>query len=193
MRHIGTDIHQVGNALTAPALGIALEQFANLEEQHHKHRLRELRLSPRQEADGQRTDGGHRHQQVLVEGIALGNALGRLLQRVITYYYIRYEINQQQLPCRQCPMVLHPYCCHQQYCRHANLPQQAIATLLVVVFVSMMFVMMFTTTMLMMMFTMMSHSNSFFLFYYLFLGAKLQHSSCNPVAKYLRLRLIDRE
>ena len=53
MSHIGPNVHQVRNAIAALALGIALKEFAHLEEQHHKHRLGELRLGTRQETDAQ--------------------------------------------------------------------------------------------------------------------------------------------
>ena len=74
------------NALTALALGIALEQFANLEKQHDKHGLRELRLCSGQEADSQGSNGSHRHQQMLVEGLSFCYTLHRFLQGIITYY-----------------------------------------------------------------------------------------------------------
>ena len=84
--HVGADVHQVGNALAALAFGIALKEFANLEEQHHEDGLGELGLCPREEADAEGTDGGNRHQEVLIEGIAVGDSLSSLFQRVVAYY-----------------------------------------------------------------------------------------------------------
>ena len=36
-----------------------------------------------------------RHQEVLIEGIAVGDSLSSLFQRVVAYYQIRYEIDEQ--------------------------------------------------------------------------------------------------
>ena len=83
--HIGAYVHQVCYAVAALALGVVLEQLAHLEKQHHKDCFGKFRLGSRQEADAQGTDGGHRHQEVLVEGIAVGQSLGSLLQRVVSY------------------------------------------------------------------------------------------------------------
>ena len=93
--HVGADVHQMGNALAALPFGIALEEFADLEEQHHEDGLGELGLCPREEADAEGADGGYRHQEVLIEGIAVGDSLSSLFQRVVAYYQIRYEIDEQ--------------------------------------------------------------------------------------------------
>ena len=85
MCHVRTDIHQVRDALTALALSIALEQLAHLEEQHDEDGLRELCLGTWQEADAQGTDGGYRHQQVLVHGFTMHQAFHSFLQRIIAY------------------------------------------------------------------------------------------------------------
>ena len=86
MRNIWTDIHQVGNTFAALALGIALEEFTDLEEEHDEDGLRELRLCPRQETDAKGADGGDGHEEMLVEGIALQDALPSLMQRLVAYY-----------------------------------------------------------------------------------------------------------
>ena len=86
MRHVGTYVHEVGNALTALSLGIALEQLAHLEEEHDEDGFGELGLGIWQEADAQGTYRGYRHEEMLVEGVAVGNAFGGLLQRVVAYY-----------------------------------------------------------------------------------------------------------
>ena len=122
VRHVGPDIHQMGNARTALPLGIALKQLAHLEEQHHKHRLGELRLSPRQETDAQGTDGRHRHQEVLVERLAVRQSLGSLLQRVPADEQVRHQIDQQQLPCSQLAPFFDEHGPSQQYRRDAYQP-----------------------------------------------------------------------
>ena len=61
----------MGNTVTALSLGIALEEFAYLEKEHHKHGLRKLCLCPWQETDAERTDGGYRHEEMFVEDISV--------------------------------------------------------------------------------------------------------------------------
>ena len=84
MRHIRTDIHEMGNAVTALALGIALEEFTHLEEEHDEDRLRKLTLGSWEETDAEGTDGGDGHQQMLVERLAVEEALDGLLQSAYT-------------------------------------------------------------------------------------------------------------
>ena len=75
----------MGDALSALSFSIALKEFTHLEEEHHEDGLRELRLCPRQEADAEGADGSNRHQEVLVEGIAVGDTLPSLMQRFVAY------------------------------------------------------------------------------------------------------------
>ena len=75
---VGSDIHEVGDGVAALALGIFLEQFAHLEEKHDKDRLGKFCLCSRKEADDEGTDGGYRHEKMLVERFAMGDALSRL-------------------------------------------------------------------------------------------------------------------
>ena len=96
MCHVGTDIHEVGNAVTALTFGIALEEFANLEEQHDEDGLRIFCLGTRQETDAQGSDGSYRHEEMFVEHVALRDAFPCFVQCLVTYQQIRYKINQQQ-------------------------------------------------------------------------------------------------
>ena len=75
----------MGDAATALSLGIAFEEFTYLEEQHDEDGLWELGLGTRQKTDGKSADGSHRHQEMLVEGIAVGHTLDSLLQRLVAY------------------------------------------------------------------------------------------------------------
>ena len=95
MRHIRPDIHEVGNAVATLTLSIAFEKFANLEEQHDEDGLRELSLGTREEADAEGADGGHRHEEMFVEHVALGNTFPCLMQRVVTYQKVWNQIYQQ--------------------------------------------------------------------------------------------------
>ena len=85
MGRVWTDVHQVGDALAALALGIAFEQLTYLEEQHHEDGLGKLGLSTGQEADAEGSDGSHRHEEVLVERFSVGNAFSGLFQRLMAY------------------------------------------------------------------------------------------------------------
>ena len=98
MYHLGPDIHQVGNALSALPLGIAFEQLAHLEEEHHEDRLGELRLGSWHETDGECTDGGHRHEKVLVQRFAVQQTFRGFLQRLESYQQVGHEIDEEQLP-----------------------------------------------------------------------------------------------
>ena len=98
MCNVRPDIHQMSDARTALSLGIALKELAYLEEEHHKHCLRELRLCTWQKSDTQCSDGSHRHEEMLIKGIALHYPLPCLVECLMTYYQIRNEIYQQQLP-----------------------------------------------------------------------------------------------
>ena len=97
MGHIGTDIHEVGDAVATLALCIALEELAYLEKEHDKHSLRELSLGSRQETYEQGSDGGHRHEEMLVESVAMTQALDGLLECVVTNEEVRNHVDEQQV------------------------------------------------------------------------------------------------
>ena len=113
MRHVGTYVHQVADALAALPFGIALEQFAYLEEQHDEDSLGKLRLSSRQETDGECPQRGYRHEEMLVEGIALQQALSGLFQRVVTHQQVGNQVDEQQLPGGQREVLLDDDCRNQ--------------------------------------------------------------------------------
>lgn len=137
MGHVRADIHQMRDARPTLSFGQSLEILAHLEEQHHKDGLSKLALGTWQKTDAEGTDGGHRHQEVLIEGVAMRQSLGRLLQRACTYYKIRYEVNQQQLPCGQLQRFLYDDSRNQQHHCHCYCPQLAMASVLMMVFVMM--------------------------------------------------------
>ena len=78
----------MSNAVTALPLGIALEKFTHLKEEHHKDRFRKLRLGSWQKTDTERTDGGNGHEEMLVEGFAMSDTLSSLMQRFMSYQQI---------------------------------------------------------------------------------------------------------
>ena len=55
-----------------------LEKLSHLEEEHDEHSLHELCPGSRKEADGECTQRGNGHEQVLVEHITVHDALGSL-------------------------------------------------------------------------------------------------------------------
>ena len=126
------------NAVAALTLSITLKQLTYLEKQHHKHRLGELCFSPWQETYTQGADGGNTHQEVLVKRLALQQTLSRLLQGIMTYYDIRYQIYQQQLPGFECKLVFYYYRSNQQHGCDNNQPQLFTSVMLLVVLVLMM-------------------------------------------------------
>ena len=83
----------MSDAVAAFAFGVTLEEFADLEEEHHEDGLRELGLRARQEAYAEGADGGHRHQEVFVEGLAVRQTLRRLFQRVEADKQVRHQID----------------------------------------------------------------------------------------------------
>ena len=115
MSHVWTDIHQMGNAVTALVFCIALKQLANLKEQHDEDCLGKLRLCTRKKTNAKGSDGGYRHQEMLVKGVAMSYTLSSFLQGVVTYHQIRYKINEQQLPRGQVEMVFNENSSQQQY------------------------------------------------------------------------------
>ena len=99
----------MGNTRAAFPFCISLEQFANLKEKHDEDGLRKLRLRTWQEADGQCTQCGNGHEEMLIEGITMGKTFGGFFQRAETHQQIRYKINQQQLPCGQIASMLYQH------------------------------------------------------------------------------------
>ena len=80
------------DTLATSVCGIPFEEFAYLEEKHHEDCLREFRLRARQETDAESTDSGYGHKEMFVEHVAIHNALGSLLQGVVTDKKIRHKI-----------------------------------------------------------------------------------------------------
>ena len=60
-------------------------EFADMEEEHHEDGLWEFRLGSGQETDTEGADSGDRHQEVLVESLALHDTLPSFVQRLVTY------------------------------------------------------------------------------------------------------------
>ncbi len=96
VRHVGPQVHQVRDALAAAPLGIPLKEFANLEKEHHRHRLHHFVLRTRHEADDQRANRGKRHEEVLVEHLAVHDAMGGLAQCAVAHKQVGNEIDEEK-------------------------------------------------------------------------------------------------
>ena len=90
---IGADIHEGADAAAAFADGVALEQFAGLVEEHDGDGLGVVAVL----VNGQRhgADRGHGHEEILVEDLAVFDALERFAENVVADGQIRHEIKQE--------------------------------------------------------------------------------------------------
>ena len=146
------------DALAALALGIALKQLADLKKQHDENRLGKLRFGTRQKADAKRPDGRNSHQEMLVESLAMRQALSRFLERIETDEKIRNQIDEQQLPSGQMAFFLYNNCRNKQGHRNGDLDDLALQAAFMLVMMLMMMMFMFATFLMMvMMFVMVCH------------------------------------
>ena len=91
---VRTDVHQRADVLPALAHRVALEQLADLIEQHHGHGLHEVAaFLVKRQADG--AHGGHSHQEVLVEHLAPEDALAGLAEDIIADDQVRRQVQQR--------------------------------------------------------------------------------------------------
>ena len=82
VRTVGANLHQGGNAPSASLHGQALEELADLVEEHHSHTLHKVAVPV---IDGQHegSDGGDGHQEILVEHSSVHHAQSCLAQNVV--------------------------------------------------------------------------------------------------------------
>ena len=85
---VRADVHQAGNALAAFAHGDALEQLTDLVEDDNGAALHII-------AQRKRAHGGDRHQEALVKGLTVLDALQRLAQHVPAYYKVGDAVERQ--------------------------------------------------------------------------------------------------
>ncbi len=105
----------MGDAVAAPAFGVALEEFADLEEEHHEHCLGKLCLRAGQEAYAEGSEGGYGHQEMLVEHVAAGYPLGGFPECASADEQVGHEVDEQQLPGREAAVVLDDHRCGEKY------------------------------------------------------------------------------
>ena len=108
---VRADVHQVANVFAAAADGVALKQLADLVKQHDGHGLG---IVP----EHHRADGGHGHEQVLIERLAVINALAGIDERLAADEQIRDEVQHELKPARDRhkvqPNEQHGRCCYEQ-------------------------------------------------------------------------------
>ena len=85
---VRADVHQAGNALAALAHSHALEQFADLVKDDNGAALHIV-------AQRKRAHGGHCHQEALVKGLAVLDALQRLTQHVPAHHKVGDAVERQ--------------------------------------------------------------------------------------------------
>ena len=205
---VRADVYKVGDAAAAVALGLFFEPFSHLEEQHHKNGLRELAFSTGQKADAKGSQRSDAHQEVFVQGFAVDQGLGRLLQGVPTYNQVRDQEQQQVLPDAPGGILFDDNRHGEQHRRRNDFYQSALTLLLfavvmvvvvpvfmlvlVFMFVFMlvfmfMFVLVLVLVFMFMTFAMVTRVMVMFMFFFShnlsgFTSAKVQPLSCNPVA-----------
>ena len=138
----------MGDRLAAFPFGNALEQFAHLEEQHDEHRLRELRLRARKEADGERPEGRDGHQEVLVQRLPVGKRLEGFPDGIPSDNEVRDQVNQEVSPCGPVGSLLDEHRRHQQDRGQDDLDDRLLGAALLMVMM-MLVVMMFMVVMVM--------------------------------------------
>ena len=84
----------MGYAVAALSFGITFKKLTHLEEKHDEYRFRKLCFSTREETNSQRTNRGYRHQEVLIEDIAMSYALDSLVQRLVSNQQIGHQIDE---------------------------------------------------------------------------------------------------
>ena len=147
---VRAQVHQMGDALAAAALGHFLEEFADLEEQHHEDGLGELGLGAGHEADGQRSHRGDAHEEVLAESLAVDEAFGGFLEGIPADDQVRHQEQQEVLPGGPGGVLLDEHRNAQQDGGGQDLDQAAVAFLLTVVVVMVVMVVMLVVVLVLM-------------------------------------------
>ena len=99
---IGRDVHHVGDRLARFAHGVALEQLAHLVEQHDGRAFGHVRVAVGEQHQRERADGGHAHEEVLVEHLAVADVLRRAQKHVVAGDEVGDEEERELHPERGC-------------------------------------------------------------------------------------------
>ena len=87
---VRTDIHEFADVLAAPSHGIALEQFADLIEQHNGNGFGIVAAVG--EADDNGAHGGNCHEEVLIEDLTVPDAQDSLPENIIAHDEIGHHV-----------------------------------------------------------------------------------------------------
>ena len=93
---IGRNVHHGCDGFARFAHGVALEQLADLVEQHHSATFRHRRLRVGERDHGECANGGDGHEQVLVEHLAVFDVAGCPQQHIVAGDEVRHEVQREQ-------------------------------------------------------------------------------------------------
>ena len=85
------DVHHGRDGAARTTHRIVFEESSHLVEEHHRRALGHVRLGLGKEHQGKGADGGDGHEQVLVEGLPVDDAVPGLGQHVVSGQQIRDE------------------------------------------------------------------------------------------------------
>ena len=91
VRVVGGNLHHFGDRAARPVHGVVLEQLAYLVEEHDGGAFGHVRLAFGEKDKGKRADGGDSHEQVLVEGLAVHDAVPGTREHVVAGDEIGHE------------------------------------------------------------------------------------------------------
>ena len=92
---VGRDVHHLSDRFAALAHGVALEELSDLVEQHDGAALGRLRFGFGEQDRGEGADGGHGHEERLVEGVAASDVVPCLYEHVVAGDEKRYEVQDE--------------------------------------------------------------------------------------------------
>ena len=91
VRVVGGNLHHLGNRAARPVHGVVLEQLAYLVKEHDGGALGHVRLTFGEKDEGKRADGGDGHEQVLVEGLTVHDAVPGAREHIVAGDEVGHE------------------------------------------------------------------------------------------------------
>ncbi len=91
VRVVGGNLHHLGDRAARPVHGVVLEQLAYLVKEHDGGTLGHVRLAFGKKDEGKRADGGDGHEQVLVEGLAVHDAVPGAREHIVAGNEVGHE------------------------------------------------------------------------------------------------------
>ena len=99
---IGRDVHHGGDGFAAFTHRIALEQLSYLIEQHYRAAFRHARLGLGECHHRKGADGGHGHEEVLVEHLTRDDVAPSAREDVVPCNEVRHQVEHEQQVYRAC-------------------------------------------------------------------------------------------